>query len=197
MGQSAITQNGELVLRNGSALVQNLPVEPEAIAPQYDSTQTYSIDDMVMYNGLLYKCTTAVSVAEDFDSAKWTATDIISNMSSGGKTLIWSGSLQITSTYTNLTGSVEIKAGVKYAIKYGTASTLQRNMEVVASDPYTDGTIYITAFMTDPNTTMLMSMSSLNGTTKIRFWWHISSSGSISTGVPANAMSLYEISEIN
>lgn len=46
-------------------------------APVYNDTTTYSVDDVVTYNGILYKCTTAVTTAESFDSAKWTQTTII------------------------------------------------------------------------------------------------------------------------
>lgn len=54
------------------------------IAPTYSNTNTYSVGDYVIYNGVLYVCNTAISVAEDFDSAKWTLTtitEIIGNIS--------------------------------------------------------------------------------------------------------------------
>lgn len=40
--------------------------------PAYDSTATYAVGDKVLYNGLGYRCTTAVSTAESFDDTKWT-----------------------------------------------------------------------------------------------------------------------------
>lgn len=45
-----------------------------SIAEAYDSTQTYDVGDVVMYEGLLYKCITAISVAEAWDSTKWERT---------------------------------------------------------------------------------------------------------------------------
>lgn len=39
---------------------------------EYNNTSTYAVDDYVYYNNLIYKCNTAVTVAEDFDSNKWT-----------------------------------------------------------------------------------------------------------------------------
>lgn len=45
-------------------------------APDYDNTSTYAVDDYVIYNKLLYVCTTAVDTAEDFDSNKWTRTTV-------------------------------------------------------------------------------------------------------------------------
>lgn len=50
------------------------------IAPEYDSTATYAVDDYVIYGGKLYKCTTAVSTAETFDSTKWTATTVMAEI---------------------------------------------------------------------------------------------------------------------
>ena len=51
------------------------------IAPMYDETLTYAVDDYRMYedtNGIkLYKCTTAVTVPEEFDPTKWVATTLI------------------------------------------------------------------------------------------------------------------------
>lgn len=46
-------------------------------ASVYDSTATYAVNDVVTYNGALYKCTTAVESAESFDSAKWTQTTVV------------------------------------------------------------------------------------------------------------------------
>ena len=34
------------------------------IANEYDDTSTYNVDEYVIYEGVLYKCTTAVTVAE-------------------------------------------------------------------------------------------------------------------------------------
>lgn len=48
----------------------------DSIANVYDNTATYSIGDIVVYNGDRYTCTTAVSTPEDFDSTKWTKVNI-------------------------------------------------------------------------------------------------------------------------
>jgi len=45
-------------------------------APAYDATKTYEVGKLVIYEDILYKCTTAVTEAEEFDEAKWTATTI-------------------------------------------------------------------------------------------------------------------------
>ena len=46
------------------------------IAPEYDNTATYDVGDYATYNGVLYVCNTAITVAENFDSTKWTQTTI-------------------------------------------------------------------------------------------------------------------------
>lgn len=70
-----------------------------SIAEAYDSTQTYDVGDVVMYEGLLYKCITAISVAEAWDSTKWERTTAAT--SGGG------GNANVTeiayAQYTNLT----------------------------------------------------------------------------------------------
>lgn len=43
-----------------------------AIAPDYDPESTYAVSDKVMYRGKFYRCTTAISVAEAWNSSHWT-----------------------------------------------------------------------------------------------------------------------------
>ena len=51
------------------------------IAPSYDSTATYNLGDLVVYNDTLYECTTAISVAEAWDATHWTQTDVSNQLS--------------------------------------------------------------------------------------------------------------------
>ena len=46
------------------------------ISDEYDPTSTYAVGDLVIYNNLLYKCTTAITVPEAFDGTHWTRTTI-------------------------------------------------------------------------------------------------------------------------
>lgn len=70
-----------------------------SIAEAYDSTQTYDVDDVVMYDGLLYKCITAISVAEAWDSTKWERTTAATSGGGGNANVT-----EITyAQYTNLT----------------------------------------------------------------------------------------------
>lgn len=54
------------------------------LAEFYDDTATYSVGDYVVYEGILYKCDTAVTVAETFDPTKWTQVAITDEMGGGG-----------------------------------------------------------------------------------------------------------------
>ena len=44
----------------------------------YSSSSTYALGDLVVYENKVYKCTTAITVAEEWDSTKWTEVDILS-----------------------------------------------------------------------------------------------------------------------
>lgn len=46
------------------------------IAAVYDSTATYAIGDLCIYQNALYKCTTAITAAEAWNAAHWTATTL-------------------------------------------------------------------------------------------------------------------------
>lgn len=54
------------------------------MAAEYDDTATYEVGDFCIYSEVLYKCVTAVSVPEAFDSTKWTQTKAAENFGSGG-----------------------------------------------------------------------------------------------------------------
>lgn len=70
-----------------------------SIAEAYDSTQTYDVGDVVMYEGLLYKCITAITVAEAWDSTKWERTTAATSGGGGNANVT-----EITyAQYTNLT----------------------------------------------------------------------------------------------
>lgn len=43
------------------------------VAPQYSSSATYNVGDYVIYNDQLYRCTTAITTAETWTAAHWTA----------------------------------------------------------------------------------------------------------------------------
>lgn len=56
------------------------------IASNFSTSSTYEIGDYVLYNHTLYRCTTAISSAGDWDSSKWTVAktqDIFSGSAPG------------------------------------------------------------------------------------------------------------------
>jgi hypothetical protein len=56
------------------------------LAPAYDSTITYAIDDLVTQDGKLYKCIVAVVTPEQFDINKWddvTTSEVYARVGSG------------------------------------------------------------------------------------------------------------------
>jgi len=42
----------------------------QSVAPVYDSTLRYAIDDIVMHDSILYQCITAINNPESFTPAK-------------------------------------------------------------------------------------------------------------------------------
>ena len=54
------------------------------IADAFDATSTYAVGDYVIYNSILYKCTTAISTAGAWDSTKWTSCVVTDEMGQGG-----------------------------------------------------------------------------------------------------------------
>lgn len=60
-------------------------VKNDIIADQYSSSGTYDVGDYVWHSGYLYKCTTAITAAEEWTAAHWTAAvlgDDVSNLKS-------------------------------------------------------------------------------------------------------------------
>ena len=71
------------LLNNTINALAEIRVDNRVIAPYYNETQTYAVGSYCMFKDIgdeytkLYKCTTAVSAPEDFDSTKWTETTIM------------------------------------------------------------------------------------------------------------------------
>ena len=55
--------------------------ENAMIADTYSSSKTYAVGDYVYYSGTLYKCTTAISTAEEWTSGHWTAAKLANDVS--------------------------------------------------------------------------------------------------------------------
>lgn len=47
-----------------------------AMANEYSVSSTYQVGDYVVYDGILYKCITQISTAEEWDSSKWQVAEL-------------------------------------------------------------------------------------------------------------------------
>lgn len=93
------------------------------VSDAYDNTKTYSVRDYCIKDNVLYKCNTAVEIAEEFDDAKWTATTCASEFDSLNNKLSKYEYLEFTATGTGL-------------IDTGISSTDYDIISVVAVDCY-------------------------------------------------------------
>ena len=50
------------------------------IAPAYNSSSTYDIGDYVLYNNQLYRCTAAITTAEEWTAVHWISTTVMGEM---------------------------------------------------------------------------------------------------------------------
>ena len=62
---------GSYYLLESTSLDPSGYVDDHTIAPAYSNQLTYAVGDLVIYDHKLYRCITAVSSAESFDSNKW------------------------------------------------------------------------------------------------------------------------------
>lgn len=60
-----------------------------AIANEYNPNSTYSVGSIVMYKWDRYRCTTAISTAENFNPNKWTKVSVQSNISTIESNVSW------------------------------------------------------------------------------------------------------------
>lgn len=90
---SAMTDGSLFVIEQGGAaksanwgMVKNY-ISP-GVAAQYSSSATYNVGDYVIYNGQLYRCTTAITTAESWTAAHWQASVISDDVASLEHSLI-------------------------------------------------------------------------------------------------------------
>ena len=72
-GTNIKTINGASLLGPGNIVIEGGGGGgTENIAAEYDNTSTYAVDDYCIYDGQLYRCTTAITTAEAWTAAHWT-----------------------------------------------------------------------------------------------------------------------------
>lgn len=79
----AISDNAAEIIRVAGS-IEGVAQVAYTIADVYDATETYAVGDYALYQGTLYKCTTAINVGEAFDPTKWTSVKVMNEMPSGG-----------------------------------------------------------------------------------------------------------------
>ena len=55
----------------------------DPIGDEFSSSTTYAVGDFCIYNNTLYKCTTAIATASEWDESKWEATTVAAELSLG------------------------------------------------------------------------------------------------------------------
>lgn len=77
----------------------------DALAPVYDETSSYEVNDIVIYCGGLYVCNTAISTPEAFTPAHWSATTVGDILA----TLLKAGNVTISATRITLSQPNEVR----------------------------------------------------------------------------------------
>ena len=83
------------------------------IVNAYDSTSTYDLGDIVIYNSTIYKCTTAISIAEAFDMTRWTPVVLADELSSKPGALTFDSAPTENSTNPVTSGGVKTALDLK------------------------------------------------------------------------------------
>ena len=71
----------------------------------YDNTATYAKGRYCIHNGGLYKCTTAINTAEEWNSAHWTATTVEAELASTNNSLTNLNLVQASGKISSISGN--------------------------------------------------------------------------------------------
>lgn len=103
------------------------------IADAYDATATYSVGDYCIYNNTLYKCNTAISTAEAWNSNHWTSTVIADELGQGGSSAHnYSTTEQVVGTW--IDGSTVYEKTYTSSIYYYTSAAVILDLSSLAYD---------------------------------------------------------------
>ena len=75
IGNASFDGTKDITLKETGAL--------DPIGDEFNSSLTYAVGDFCIYNNTLYKCTTAVDTAGEWDESKWEATTVAAELSLG------------------------------------------------------------------------------------------------------------------
>ena len=140
--------NMENGIFNANALADN-------IDDAYDDTATYAVGDYAIYNNTLYKCITAVTSAEPFDSSKWSSVSVMDEIGQNASAIsALNSSLsdtckmkEIAQTWESTTSGTTYIVGVVNALLGLTPSSACIGSVAIGGDSAidTDGTLFINA----------------------------------------------------
>lgn len=130
------------------------------IANTYDITSTYDVGDYVIYDGLLYKCITAVETPGSFDINYWTQTVIVDEMGSGsGDT----SSVELTQAeYEALPSSQKLDGTIYFITDVDYLGTGDIYAGTVEPSVVTPGSIYLQ--YNETNSTIIALWGKINDT---------------------------------
>ena len=125
-----------------------------SIADEYRYDTTYDVGDLVMYNGALWQCTTAITTPESWDSTHWTLTNVSEQLANAGGGKLYTHFMKIydSSDYMNYTFYfVSSKPQMTYGefnemLKASFSSTKPLIAQAYGSS-FQSSNIYITHFM--------------------------------------------------
>lgn len=111
----------------------------KSVAAEYSSSATYAVGDYCLHNGQLYECNTAISTAEAWTAAHWTAVTVGKEISGLKGDL---GELYAPITVSDMYGANASVAGKDNAKISGTWDSTTKTVSVTMSDSATSADTY-------------------------------------------------------
>lgn len=107
-------RNGREVYPSSMALESfKVTMGTEIGVDEYSSSKTYAVGDYCIYTNTIYKCKTAITTPEAFNSSKWDATSIANELMSTNRDLSNLVKSTIVSGTTTATGALAIPNELK------------------------------------------------------------------------------------
>lgn len=160
----------------------------DIISDAYDNTATYAVGDCCIYNNTLYKCNTAITTAEDFNSTKWDAITITELVNA--ETIVRTTGDQTVAGKKKFTGTPETKEMIfrnNVSSPTGSALSIQNDNGYNAKIRFNGRGFMFTAGSVYPSDNNVMNFGATN-----YLWKNIYVSGNLSDGT--NNVSVANIS---
>ena len=162
-GTNQLVNNAILALQQAVAVIPT-KFDSAGIADPYDADHgTYSVGDVVTYNGQRYECSQAVTAAEPFDADKWTAIDIQTVINSL-KTALATEVTTINNILADLETSYNFAESLASSAGGGSAITLSKSIKDYAMTRFENSNYGVTEVaLFDTQTTLRLSTMSMSG----------------------------------